>query len=62
MKNKFAISLNEIRELGTALPPPIATRSIGGIRFDVYQAKDLFHDQWKSDELRKLVVASRTSY
>ena len=62
MKNKSAISLHEIRELGTALPLPITTRIIGGIQFRLYQAKNLFQDQWKSDALRKLVVISRTSY
>lgn len=62
MKNESAISLVEIRELGTALPPPIAKRVIGGIQFEVYRAKSLFRDEWESDALRKLVVASRTSY
>ncbi len=62
MKNESAISLQEIRELGTALPPPITKRVIGGIQFEVYQTKDLFRGEWKNDALRKLVIASRTSY
>ncbi len=62
MKNESAISLQEIRELGAALPPPIAKRVIGGIQFEVYRAKNLFHNEWKDDALRRLVIASRTSY